>query len=158
MKIAQIHIVGINIRRIIGLVTEGIEDYHHYFAGEVEILFREDWSSSMESSQIMSSYIFHFNGDREVKIEVVTGGAKDNLLFDWNAENGANKKVFRKIKAACEDNGWTITKVSPPELENPFFIEKLLGVTKGKQSAASLGDVITEKMESIFFGKHDDKK
>lgn len=158
MKVAQIGIIGVNVRNIIDLITEEFENFHRHSAGEVEIFLVEKWANRMESSQLMSAYILHFNGDREVKIEIVTGGAKDKAIFDSNIENREIKKIFRKIKHAGEENGWIITKVDPPELEKPYFIERIFGVPKEKQRMGTLGDLITRKMESIFFGKHHDDK
>lgn len=138
MKNVSLVVKGNEIRKIGDSISKQIDVVYKFQSADVVILMKEQAYFRVQSN-LLSTYIFNFIRDDQVKIEIVSGGGKDEFETDWGCENSENRKIVESIITICNYNSWEVSKIYPNE-----FKEKLFKSNK---------DLVVDKLSKLFFKK-----
>lgn len=138
MKNASLVIKGNEIRKVVDIISDQIDVVYKFQSDNILILMKEE-AYFRVSSNLLATYIFNFLSEYEVKIEIVTGGGKNELENDWGCENSENKRIVENIITVCNENAWEVSEIYPVEFKEKLF-------KSGK-------DLIVDKFSKLLFKK-----
>ncbi|WP_432667438.1 hypothetical protein R9X47_13715 [Wukongibacter baidiensis] len=138
MKNVSLVIKGNEIRKVVDIISTQIDVVYKFESDNVLILMKEEPYFRVKSN-LLSTYIFEFHQEDEAKIEIVTGGGRDELEMDWGCENSENKKIVENIITICKDNSYEVKEVYPDEFKEKLF--------------KSIKDLAVEKFSKLMFKK-----